>query len=774
VGLVWGAEVQQQEGENQFDLPGRQLHDSRTLIAGLLEVQGDSGPWAGFLGTSIDHYDDFGTHPTLYAGLSRWATPTLKLRASGGRGYRPPAFHELYFVPFFGNPSLVPEQGWSGDLGLDWEPDTSTRLSITGYYQRFDDLIQLTLAPNLSTLSLFVGENVPDARIWGFELEGSHSWGQGVTTGIDYSYTNSRDLDSGRVLPRRPYHQGRAYCEWQISAVPLTLGSELVYRGSHFDDSEALFRAGDAVYLNAQMSYKISPALQVYLRGENLTDDRTPEVFSFGARGASVFGGGWSYDIGNPGREAPASRDHPHRLDQACLPGISSTMSRVSRPLAIRGNLTLNLGVEYRGAGSLLRLLGLGGVPVPGPAAVGWSGADGRRRGDQEVVGDRQDPDLVADEGLDLRQGIDELLAGQTDRLAARPGPRGAADPMDIVLGVLGQVIVENVGHVGDVQAACGDVGRHQEREIALSETGDEPLAFSLRHIAGHEARLEPGPGQPLGDVFRGALGVDEDQGARLGERAQEVPEQGQLLAALYVIEPLADLVDRHLFRFDGDHLRVVHVLVGELVHAAGQGRGKQHGQALFRFRHAAQEIAQIADEPQIEHAVRLIDHRDLDGVQVQGPLFEVVDEPPGRSDQEIDAGQEHVALFLVIDASVHQTHTDTGELTECDGVLMDLDGQLTSRGDDDGTGRAGPALGSAGTVEEPLTSGQHERGGLAGAGLGLARDVLAGEEQRQGLSLNRSTVFEAGGVQALQKAWVEAERREGGAGEMCLIHGFL
>ncbi|MGH8575123.1 MAG: TonB-dependent receptor domain-containing protein, partial [Gammaproteobacteria bacterium] len=238
-------------------------------------------------GTSIDHYDDFGTHPTLYAGLSRWATPTLKLRASGGRGYRPPAFHELYFVPFFGNPSLVPEQGWSAELGLDWESDTGTRLSITGYYQRFDDLIQLTLAP---TLSLFVGENVPDARIWGFELEGSQSWSQGVTTGIDYSYTDSRDLDSGLVLPRRPHHQGRAYCEWQLSAVPLMLRSELVYRGSHFDDSEERFRTDDA-YLNMHASYRISTPLQVYLRGENLTDDRTPEVFSFGARGAAVFGG---------------------------------------------------------------------------------------------------------------------------------------------------------------------------------------------------------------------------------------------------------------------------------------------------------------------------------------------------------------------------------------------------------------------------------------------------------------------------------------------------
>ncbi len=286
--LLWGAEFQQEEGENQFDLPGRALHDSRTLFSGLLELQAAAGPWAGFLGTSLDHYDDLGTHPTLYAGLGHFATPTLKLRASGGRGYRPPAFHELFFMPLFGNPALVPEQGWSADLGLDWLPKEGTRLSITGFYHRYDDLIQLTLAP---TLSLFVGENVPDARVWGFELEGSQSWGHGVTTGIDYTYTDSRDLDSGRVLPRRPYHQGRAYAEWQLGAVPLTLTSELVYRGSHFDDGNERFRAGDAVYLNMQASYRILLPLQVYLRGENLTDDRTPEVFSFGARGAAVFAG---------------------------------------------------------------------------------------------------------------------------------------------------------------------------------------------------------------------------------------------------------------------------------------------------------------------------------------------------------------------------------------------------------------------------------------------------------------------------------------------------
>ncbi|MGH8570539.1 MAG: TonB-dependent receptor domain-containing protein, partial [Gammaproteobacteria bacterium] len=169
-----------------------------------------------------------------------------------------------------------------------WLPDEGSRLAITGFYERFDDLIQLTLAP---TVSLFVSENVPDARIWGFEVEGAQDLGHGITTGIDYTYTNARDLDTGNVLPRRPHHQARLYGEWQLPARPLTIGLELFYRGSHFDDSDESFRAGDAVSLNAQLSYRISPGLRVYLRGENLNDDRTPEIFSLGARGAALFAG---------------------------------------------------------------------------------------------------------------------------------------------------------------------------------------------------------------------------------------------------------------------------------------------------------------------------------------------------------------------------------------------------------------------------------------------------------------------------------------------------
>ena len=48
------------------------------------------------------------------------------------------------------------------------------------------------------------------------------------------------------------------------------------------------------------------------------------------------------------------------------------------------------------------------------------------------------------------------------------PAAAGAADAVDIVLGVDRHVEVDDVGHVGDVEAARGDVGRDQHLDVPL------------------------------------------------------------------------------------------------------------------------------------------------------------------------------------------------------------------------------------------------------------------------------------------------------------------
>ena len=71
------------------------------------------------------------------------AANSLKLRASGGYGFRIPTYTDLYYSDpsTLGNPNLKPESAWSGDAGADWTPSAKLSLSFTGFYSHQHDTI---------------------------------------------------------------------------------------------------------------------------------------------------------------------------------------------------------------------------------------------------------------------------------------------------------------------------------------------------------------------------------------------------------------------------------------------------------------------------------------------------------------------------------------------------------------------------------------------------------------------------------------------------------
>ena len=71
----------------------------------------------------------------------------------------------------------------------------------------------------------------------------------------------------------------------------MTFGAEVVYRSGYFDDRGETLWIGDAWWANLQAVHTVAPALQLYVRGENLFDDRTPADFSYGKPGRAVSGG---------------------------------------------------------------------------------------------------------------------------------------------------------------------------------------------------------------------------------------------------------------------------------------------------------------------------------------------------------------------------------------------------------------------------------------------------------------------------------------------------
>jgi iron complex outermembrane receptor protein len=67
----------------------------------------------------------------------------IKLRASGGYGFRIPTYTDLYYSDptTIGNPNLKPESAWTGDGGIDWAPSSRITLTATGFYSRQHDAI---------------------------------------------------------------------------------------------------------------------------------------------------------------------------------------------------------------------------------------------------------------------------------------------------------------------------------------------------------------------------------------------------------------------------------------------------------------------------------------------------------------------------------------------------------------------------------------------------------------------------------------------------------
>ena len=181
---------------------------------------------------------------------------------------------------------------------------------------------------------------------------------------------------------------------------------------------------------------------------------------------------------------------------------------------------------------------------------------------------------------------------------------------------------------------------------------------------------------------------------------------------------------------------------------------GRREQQVLAARRQQLEDLADVADEAHVEHAVGLVEDEDLDARQVDRPLADVVEQAAGRGDDDLGAGAQLGGLGLEADAAVDGGRPDRAVLAVGADALLDLDGELAGGDDDEdadrraGGGRRRPAALLRGQVAgrlarrpglvEDLDDRQHEGGGLAGAGLGAGEQVAALEDERDRLALDR------------------------------------
>lgn len=274
--LVWGINSQQQQA---LGLPASQTVTSPNVRGELV-----LGDWQWSADARFDQADTYGDHQVFSLGANRSLPQNMNIWANGGTGYRQPGVSELMH-PVFGNAALQGEHNAGGEIGWGWHPAHGSEIKVSGYHQNYRQMITMQLNPNTG---ISKAGNIQEANVWGAEMQSQHRWTGDWESGLNYSYMHAKNPLTQLFVPVRPEHQSVFWNEVQLLQ-PLKLRLELTVHSGYWFDIANRLRARSAPRINAQLKYQLTKKTDVYLRGENITDERTPEIYDFNFNGAAVY-----------------------------------------------------------------------------------------------------------------------------------------------------------------------------------------------------------------------------------------------------------------------------------------------------------------------------------------------------------------------------------------------------------------------------------------------------------------------------------------------------
>lgn len=221
-----------------------------------------------------------------------------QFRARVATGYGTPQVGNLFVVSsgqFGNNTQLNAQRNLGYDLGADWTPNKSLKVSLTGFYEFFrDELVtQATPAGAPNTSYTF---NAPRSEHRGVELaldwrflptwrftaaytyldQFYTDYVENITNGATYSFNRA-----GNKIPGISPNELTARLSWDETAGPLRgLGAfvEVIWKDSFYVDNANLLKAPGYELVNANVHYKTDLAsetlksLSVYMEVRNLLD----------------------------------------------------------------------------------------------------------------------------------------------------------------------------------------------------------------------------------------------------------------------------------------------------------------------------------------------------------------------------------------------------------------------------------------------------------------------------------------------------------------------
>ncbi len=149
------------------------------------------------------------------------------------------------------------------------------------------------------------------------------------------------------------------------------------------------------------------------------------------------------------------------------------------------------------------------------------------------------------------------VQAHQVHGLAIGPCAAGAANAVHIVFADVGNVVIDHVRQVVDVNAACRNVGGHQGAHFATFEASQCLGAGRLAFVAVQGHGVDAVLAQKLGHVVGPELGAGEHQHLAPAVLVDDVHQQRFFLATTDRVNQLGDALHGGVAGCDLHTLRV-------------------------------------------------------------------------------------------------------------------------------------------------------------------------------------------------------------------------
>lgn len=198
------------------------------------------GKWDGQISIRQELIDNEFAPFAMALGVNGKLTSWLAIRAKASRDYRLPTLNDLYWVPG-GNSDLLPETGWSQELGLDLETNSQNhqfKYSITGYNRNITNWILWSINAGETFWS---PKNIAEVHSRGIEQRLRYtlrhgSWKLHSSLGYDYIRSTNKIaidnpmIEAGEQLIYVPEHSARGSVGGSWKA--LTIQYRHTYTGS--------------------------------------------------------------------------------------------------------------------------------------------------------------------------------------------------------------------------------------------------------------------------------------------------------------------------------------------------------------------------------------------------------------------------------------------------------------------------------------------------------------------------------------------------------------